>query len=107
MSNRYDKKDFDDKTYTLDMHVKRLEAMLKEEDACKCCPAAPNFAGIMSPFDLWTLEPQPCHICASFIGLDPDAYSRGGVEKCPCKRLTPEEAIERTINAIARYRANE
>ena len=74
------------KTYTLEIHKRRLRQMLKREDACYCCPA-----GIR--FDPWKRRWQPemdhpCGICREFVGCLGD---------CPCNELGEEEAIKRTL----------
>ena len=78
--------------YTEAIHAKRLMAILEKDDVCECCPAARRYVNYESPMDMWAKEPDPCKICAEFIGKTSC--------HCPCYILGKEEAIELTIQAL-------
>lgn len=87
--------------YTMEIHVKRLKAMLKR-DVCVCCPAAKHYNPKSQPGKLWSFDSVPCQVCGDFVGID-KAEPFGISRRCPCYYFGREDAIKRTLIAVENY----
>lgn len=83
------------KTYTIEIHTKRLRKML-DKGNCNLCPAASRFKPENSPEDLWTKKVFPCEVCLVFVGLKYDYSRLPAFNDCPCTALGETRAIEIT-----------
>jgi len=89
-------------TYTTKYHAYRLSLMLRRENPCNCCPASKGFS-CETPcliLILWSSSSDPCKICRTFIGLDPNPDSG---PYCPCRVLGKKEALRRTRKALKKF----
>jgi len=90
------------KEYTVAIHVKRLEKMLKRKNPCDLCPAARKFVfRILDHVGIWSgsvvlQTAYQCIICQKFVGVE--KY------RCPCTVLGKQKAIEKTLLAIEEYK---
>lgn len=80
--------------YTIARHVENLKKMLELDEPCLYCPGSEGFSADLIP------HPDACKICREFVGLSPDD------RWCPCQKLGPTEALERTRVAIHKYESN-
>ena len=80
------------RTYTEEIHAKRLLKILEKGDVCNFCPAAPRYNGSRGAQFMWDKHTDVCEICNKFLG-------RHSSLLCPCIALK-DKAIERSWKAL-------
>ena len=81
--------------YTREIHIKRLQGMLKKKDPCMYCPAGRYYGPYEDDNMEW--ENNYCKICLNFIGINKDEWL------CPCILMDKEDAIKQTLLALEKY----
>ena len=94
--------------YTLDLHIKYVQEVIKEPDPYHHCPATTYYVEhhneveiVAEELKLYKTFIEPaCVICNNFISKVP-IYNYSSCE-CPCSRYGTDKAIELTQDALKR-----
>lgn len=80
--------------YTIDIHAKRVRAVIEGEHPSRHCPAMGQTNRPSLLQKPCVAKPSPCRVCKTFIGI--------GAENtvCPCDYFGEIDAIKRTWVAL-------